>query len=105
MRDWGCAVSSESLSRFGRASALAAVERMTAQRVEGILAIDPEVDAAAALRAMRATVPLMVLRGGLDAVAAGVQFDSTAGAHNAVRHLLDLGHPTVRHLAGPLRFE
>jgi DNA-binding LacI/PurR family transcriptional regulator len=105
VRDAGYSVSTESLSRFDRASALAAVERMTAQRVEGILAIDPEVDAAAALRAKPPTVPLMILRGGLDAVAAGVQFDSTAGAQNAVRHLLDLGHPTVRHLAGPLRFE
>jgi DNA-binding LacI/PurR family transcriptional regulator len=105
VRDAGYSVTTESVSRFDRASALSAVERMSAQRVEGILAIDPEVDAAAALRAMSHTVPLMVLRGGLDAVTAGVQFDSTAGAHNAVRHLLDLGHPTVRHLAGPLRFE
>jgi DNA-binding LacI/PurR family transcriptional regulator len=105
IRDAGYSASTESLSRFDRASALAAVERMTAQRVEGILAIDPEVDADTALRAMPRNVPLMVLRGGLDAVTAGVQFDSTAGAHNAVRHLLDLGHPTVRHLAGPLRFE
>ncbi len=105
VRNAGYSVSTESLSRFDRTSALAAVERMTAQRVEGILAIDPEVDAAAALREMPRAVPLMVLCGGLDAVAAGFQFDSAAGAHNAVRHLLDLGHPTVRHLAGPLRFE
>jgi DNA-binding LacI/PurR family transcriptional regulator len=105
VRDAGYSASTESLSRFDRPSALAAVERMTAQRVEGILAIDPEVEAAAALREMPRTVPLMVLRGGLDAVTAGVHFDSTAGAHNAVRYLLDLGHPTVRHLAGPLRFE
>ena len=105
VRDAGYAVTTESLSRFDRASALAAVDRMTGQGVEGIIAIDPEVDAAAALRSLPAGVPLMVLCGGLDAVAAGVQIDGTEGAQGAVRHLLDLGHPTVRHLAGPLRWE
>jgi DNA-binding LacI/PurR family transcriptional regulator len=105
VRDAGYTVSTESLSRFDRPSALAAVERMTAQGVEGIVAIDPEVDAAAALRSLPADIPMMVLCGGLDAVTAGVQIDGTEGSQGAVRHLLDLGHPTVRHLAGPLRWE
>jgi DNA-binding LacI/PurR family transcriptional regulator len=105
VRDAGYTATTESLSRFDRTSALAAVERMTARRVEGILAIDPEVDAAAALRSMEVGVPLMVLCGGLDAVAAGVQLDGTASSQGAVRYLLDLGHPTVHHLAGPLRWE
>ncbi|TQM16029.1 LacI family DNA-binding transcriptional regulator [Pseudonocardia kunmingensis] len=103
-RDAGYSVSTETLSRFDRASALAAGERLTAQGVEGIVAIDPEVDAAAALRELQAGGPLVVLRGGLDDLAAGVGFDGAAGARSAVRHLLDLGHPTVRHLAGPLRW-
>ena len=105
IRNAGYSVNTESLSRFDRPSALAAVERMTAQGVEGVLAIDPEVDAAAALRSLPAGVPLMVLCGGLDAVAAGVELDGTESSQGAVRHLLDLGHPTVRHLAGPLRWE
>lgn len=105
VRDAGYAVSTESLSRFDRPSALAAVARMTAQGVEGIVAIDPEVDAATALRSLPAGIPLMVLCGGLDAVTAGVQIDGTEGSQAAVRHLLDLGHLTVRHLAGPLRWE
>jgi DNA-binding LacI/PurR family transcriptional regulator len=102
-RDAGWSVSTETLSRFDRSSALAAGERLTAQGVEGIVAIDPEADAALAVRELRAGRPLVVLRGGLDAVA-GVGFDGAAGARDAVRHLLDLGHPTVRHLAGPLRW-
>ncbi|GAA0895105.1 LacI family DNA-binding transcriptional regulator [Pseudonocardia zijingensis] len=105
VRDAGYTVSTESLSRFDRATALASVERMTAQGVEGIVAIDPEVDAATALQSLPGAVPIMVLCGGLDAIAPGVQIDGTEGAQGAVRHLLDLGHPTVRHLAGPLRWE
>jgi DNA-binding LacI/PurR family transcriptional regulator len=34
-----------------------------------------------------------------------VTLDDCESARRAVRHLLDLGHPTVRHLAGPLRWE
>jgi DNA-binding LacI/PurR family transcriptional regulator len=105
IRDAGYSVSTESLSRFDRTSALTSVERMTTAGVEGIVAIDPEVDAAAALRALPPGVPMMVLCGGLDAVAAGVEIDGNEGSQGAVRHLLDLGHPTVRHLAGPLRWE
>lgn len=105
VREAGWTVSTESLSRFDGPAALAAVERMTALGVEGVVAIDPEVDAAAALRSLPAGVPLVVLRGGLDDIAAGVEFDGAASSRNAVQHLLDLGHPTVRHLAGPLRWE
>jgi DNA-binding LacI/PurR family transcriptional regulator len=105
VREAGWSVSTESLSRFDRPSAVAAVERMTAQGVEGIVAVDPELDAAAALRSLPVDVPLVVLRGGLDDVAAGVEFDGSASSRKAVQHLLDLGHPTVRHLAGPLRWQ
>ena len=105
VREAGWSVSTESVSRFDRPSAVAAVERMTAHGVEGIVAIDPELDAAAALRSLPVDVPLVVLRGGLDDVAAGVELDGGTSSRKAVQHLLDLGHPTVRHLAGPLRWE
>jgi DNA-binding LacI/PurR family transcriptional regulator len=105
VREAGWSVTTESLSRFDRRSALAAFDRMATHGVEGLVAVDPEVDAAAALRSPACELPLVVLRGGRDDVDAAVSFDVPASTRNAVRHLLDLGHPTVRHLAGPLGFE
>lgn len=46
-------------------------------------------------------VPVVVVDGEIEHRYQGIQTDHAAGAEMAVRHLLDLGHRTVWHLAGP----
>jgi DNA-binding LacI/PurR family transcriptional regulator len=104
VREAGYYVSTESLSRVDRSSALRAVHHVLSQGVDGIVAIDPEKDAAQALRSLPGRVPLIVMGGGLDDVGGTVVLDGYASSRRAVGHLLELGHSTVWHLSGPLRW-
>jgi DNA-binding LacI/PurR family transcriptional regulator len=78
-----------------------AVERFVAQKVDAVIALSTYDDAAEALRCLEAPVPLVAVQvgGGEDRPAVGV--DQETGARLATRHLLDLGHRTVHHIAGP----
>src|SRR5579859_159666 len=93
-----------SLKALDRASVAEAVERLSLQGVEGILVIAPLHSAAEALREAPPGVPLVAAEAGPDDAVAVVEVDQFAGAAAATRHLLDLGHTTVHHLAGPPEF-
>uniref|UniRef100_UPI0011809111 substrate-binding domain-containing protein n=1 Tax=Streptomyces caniscabiei TaxID=2746961 RepID=UPI0011809111 len=56
---------------------------------------------ATALAGARPDTPLVMLDNGLGDGTPVVSSDFTAGARLATGHLLDLGHPTVWHIAGP----
>ncbi|MGI5192659.1 LacI family DNA-binding transcriptional regulator [Streptomyces sp. CA-288835] len=82
----------------------AAVGSLLEQGVDGIIVSEPVVEGEVSVRV---DVPVLFLGappafGGSRAVTAGVGADRLARA--ATDHLLDLGHPTVHHLAGPLRW-
>ena len=89
------------LAALDRRSVLTAVERLRDQSVEGIIVIAPQTTAVAALANVPKDVPLVAVGCGAHAGIASVAVDNEAGAHRAVSYLLDLGHPTVHHLAGP----
>jgi DNA-binding LacI/PurR family transcriptional regulator len=82
---------------------LEAVDRLVQHGVDGIIAIAPK---------PAVTTALTHAPGGMACVAVGgdggqpgfptVRVDNAAGARLATRHLLDLGHATVHHVAGPL---
>ena len=81
-----------------------AVESLLDQGVDGIVISEPIDQGEAALRV---DVPVLILGApaafaGQRAMAAGVRSDLLARA--ATEHLLDLGHATVHHLAGPRRW-
>jgi DNA-binding LacI/PurR family transcriptional regulator len=81
-----------------------AVESLLDQGVDGIVVSEPIDEGAVSVPV---DVPVLVLGappafGGPRAVAAGVGADLLARA--ATEHLLDLGHATVHHLAGPQRW-
>jgi DNA-binding LacI/PurR family transcriptional regulator len=97
----GYAVSVISMRALDRASARTAVERLRMQGVDGILVIAPHERAADAVRHLPATVPVVAVEGGPDGAVPVVALDQFAGAASATRHLLDLGHRTVWHIAGP----
>jgi DNA-binding LacI/PurR family transcriptional regulator len=90
-----------SLPAFDRRSVLGAVDRFLGQAVEGIIVIAPQTTAVTALRHVPANLPLVAVGCGTHASLASVAIDNAAGAALATRYLLDLGHKTVHHLAGP----
>jgi len=97
----GFAVSVASVSRLDRESIAAAVERHLDQRVAGLVVIAPVASADEALAVLPTGVPLVTVDGDPERARALVTVDQVAGARDATRHLLDAGHRTVWHVAGP----
>jgi DNA-binding LacI/PurR family transcriptional regulator len=91
-----------SLKALDRSSVLEAIERLRAQGVDGILAIAAEQESAEALLHAPLDVPLVAVEAGPERGIPVVAVDQQLGAELATRHLLELGHRTVHHLAGPL---
>lgn len=92
------------LSALDRRSLLDAVERLRDQAVEGMIVIAPQTTAVSALSNVPADIPLVAVGCGTHAShasLASVAVDNGAGAERATSYLLDLGHRTVHHLAGP----
>ncbi|MGI4893612.1 MAG: LacI family DNA-binding transcriptional regulator [Janthinobacterium lividum] len=82
-------------------SVAAALSELRAQSVDGAIAVVPEDASQAAVVAAGATFPC-VLAPGLDgAGVADAYWGEVAAAREATLHLLELGHETVHHVAGP----
>ncbi|WP_432563245.1 LacI family DNA-binding transcriptional regulator [Kineococcus sp. SYSU DK003] len=97
----GYAVSLVMLPELTTASVQEALEDLRAQYVDGAIAVVPEDASQEAVRAADAAFPC-VLAPGLDgAGVADAYWAEVAAAREAVEHLLDLGHRTVHHIAGP----
>ncbi|MFC8907216.1 substrate-binding domain-containing protein, partial [Micromonospora sp. NPDC057140] len=97
----GYFVSVASVRHLDRRSVLGAVDWLCRQSVEGIIAIAPKATVTSALVPMSDGVALAVVGGGHDETIPSVRIDNAAGARLATRHLLELGHTTVHHVAGP----
>lgn len=93
-----------SLKALSPASVTEAVQRLSLQGVDGILVIAPLTGAVEALMDPPAGIPLVAVEAGPADSLPVVEVDQFAGAQAATRHLLDLGHDTVWHLAGPPEF-
>ena len=78
-----------------------AVDRFVAQSVDAVLALSTYGQAVDALRRFEVPVPLIAVQVGRDERRPTVWVDQEAGAALATRHLLELGHRTVHHVAGP----
>lgn len=103
-RRHGWYVSLASLSDFEPASVEEALEHFLGQQVDGLVVVAPVPSAVEACSAAALRVPTVMVA--TDAEPSGsfdvVSIDQEAGARLAVRHLLELGHRAVAHLAGPL---
>jgi DNA-binding LacI/PurR family transcriptional regulator len=93
-----------SLEALTRASLTEAIDRLSDQGVDGILVIAPYVEAAEALMQAQAGVPLVAVEAGPAEGVPLVAIDQFAGARSATEHLLELGHETIWHIAGPADF-
>ncbi|MEV5725814.1 MULTISPECIES: LacI family DNA-binding transcriptional regulator [Streptomyces] len=97
----GYLVSSIALDTADRDTVVRALDTLTAEGTDGVIAIAPQRGVGSALAGARGDTPMVVLENALDAHTPLVTADSRAGARAATGHLLDLGHRTVHHIAGP----
>jgi len=102
-RDSGLFVSVATVRLWDAAEVRTALDHFMTQGIDGVVVIAPQDDALDAVRAYDARIPVVMV--GSHEVQPGrvhaVAVDQYAGARTAVRHLLDLGHTDVAHLAGP----
>ena len=99
--DAGYFVSIVSLRELTRSSVLSAVERLRQQGVDGILVIAPQESATQAVLHLPDDVPVVASEAAPEDSVPLVAVDQVEGARLATRHLLDQGHRTVWHIAGP----
>jgi DNA-binding LacI/PurR family transcriptional regulator len=97
----GYFISIVSMKSLDRWSLLSAVERLRSQGVDGIIVIGPEHDAVDALPHLPGDIPIVAVEAGPEHSVPVAVVDQVAGAAIATKHLLDLGHRTVWHIAGP----
>ncbi|MCM3885595.1 LacI family DNA-binding transcriptional regulator [Frankia sp. R82] len=98
----GYFVSVTTIRDLDRRSILDALERLRTQSVEAVIALAHKPAITAALAQLPDAFPRVAVggSGGEDTVSS-VRVDNVTGAGLATRYLLDLGHPTVHHVAGP----
>ncbi|MGA7203824.1 MAG: LacI family DNA-binding transcriptional regulator [Specibacter sp.] len=78
-----------------------AVSRLVNQGVDGIIIAAPLQDAAMKVRQLTARIPTVNTDGSSGVADGVVGVDQDLAAVLATKHLLDLGHKTVWHVAGP----
>jgi DNA-binding LacI/PurR family transcriptional regulator len=77
------------------------VERLVQQGAAGLVFIAPVDAAAEAMRVVPPGIPIVTVDGLPEWKVANVSVDQYAGGHLATKALLDAGHQTVWHVAGP----
>ena len=101
-RDAGYMVNIASVRELDRRQVLDAVDRLTQYGVDGVIAIAPKQTVTDALAQASPALRYVAVGGvGSSDFVPTVCVDNLAGAQMATQHLLDLGHATVHHVAGP----
>ncbi|MBO0805308.1 MAG: LacI family DNA-binding transcriptional regulator, partial [Nocardiopsaceae bacterium] len=77
-----------------------AYARLTSQAIDGVVLIEARILDTATVR-LPTSLPVVIADGDPNLNFPAVDVDQAAGAREATRHLLDLGHETVWHVAGP----
>ena len=95
------AVSMASMLESDPESLRSAVELLLRQNVEAIVLIAAHRGALDAVRGVELGVPLIVVESSGRSGFHSVGIDQYGGARRAVRHLAELGHTSIVHLAGP----
>lgn len=83
------------------ASVRGAIEAFLRQNVEGIAVISGHEGSVDVVAGMELTIPLVALEATRHVGLATVGADQYSGARTAVSHLVELGHRSIAHLAGP----
>ena len=97
----GYSVSVTSVGSIERRSLSDSLTRLVQQSVAGVIIIAPVASRDSALEALPPELPAVVVEADPLQDISAVVVDQRQGAYLATRHLLDLGHRTVFHIAGP----
>ncbi len=98
----GYAISSFSLSQDEATGIDAGVIELVTQGVDALCVIAPRLSSLDLLRKQATGLPTLVIKAEPDAEMHTAAVDQHAGARLATRHLIELGHRAILHLAGPL---
>jgi DNA-binding LacI/PurR family transcriptional regulator len=82
-------------------SITAGIAHLSAQAIEGLVVIAPQVRVFRALASQRIDVPYVTLQSAFLQPEHNLSVDQMAGARMATRHLIELGHRQIYHIAGP----
>lgn len=96
-RRYEYAVASASVASSDPAETKDAIESLATRDIEYLIVIGPQHGVIEAVADLAPQVRVVTLR----STEAGMQDDAIAGARLATRHLIELGHVSIRHLSGP----
>lgn len=97
----GYTVSTATTSSLDTSAIEDALSRLTDQGVEGIILSVPLIHTSPRLEQLTRATPTLTIDGSRTGATEVVAVDQSLAARLATRHLLELGHETVWHLAGP----
>jgi DNA-binding LacI/PurR family transcriptional regulator len=100
-RDAGYYVNTANITSTDPDSIEAALDHLMLQSVEGIVVIAPQARVFEVLESLSIAVPYVALQSTGGLTDHGLSVDQIAGARLATRHLIELGHRDIYHLAGP----
>jgi len=103
--DAGYAVNIVSLRSLSRDMVLGAIQQLRDQGVDGVAVIAPLRSSIDALRHVQPDFAVVAVESGQSGSIPVATVDQVAGAAAATRHLLNLGHKTVWHVAGPVDWQ
>jgi DNA-binding LacI/PurR family transcriptional regulator len=99
--DAGYSVDIANLERTDRSSIVAALDRLVDHAVEGLVILAPQSQTLAVIEDLSIRLPFVTVHSTGRFSDHRLSVDQVAGARLATRHLLELGHRDVLHLAGP----
>lgn len=100
-REAGYYVNTANLGTVDQESISGALGHLMDQAIEGLVVIAPQVRVFDVLARMSIDVPYVSLQSTGHAGQRALSVDQIAGARMATRHLIELGHREIIHLAGP----
>ncbi len=100
-RERGYWVSTANIDGKDPASITDGIAHLMAQSIEGLVVLAPQVRIFKALASQRIEVPYVTLQSAYLQPDHNLSVDQIAGARMATRHLIELGHRAIYHIAGP----
>lgn len=79
----------------------ASIDHLMQQSIEGLIAVAPQTRVVPILDEMQLPVPVRIVSSTGPSTPTATFNDQIAGARAAVRHLVELGHTRILHIAGP----
>lgn len=100
-REVGYTTSLVTLADVNREAVGLALDHLEEISVDGVIVVAPVAGVMNMIRGLAENIPLVTFQPGVVDQPANAAIDEVLGGRLATRHLLDLGHETVWHVAGP----